>query len=469
MQVGKILSLIENLAPADFILTQSNLEQLAHRYRINKNPLVVAQVLHALPKNIYLLIEMIRMNEIETLKRIKRNFTSGKKNCVDIGKDDVLSELCCSIPDEITLVNSEICIKARILHEIIQAIFGYDNDVIQKIIEPIRNIEESMLAKRMMLIGIIQKQQQIDDEMNSLIQQKRSELGFNKLEEEKKEINKKIKAILQEIEKTSVSSEERIALEKTKENLMQEKNRILLFYSEIDNKIDLKNFYKTAKKQKEELSKKELDEQINKKKQLEEEIRRIKMFQEEKQISTLHLACDTYQAHLFRVVVNELENVDPAFATNVMVTHVITATSNDGLICRTGIDLAAEQAILAFHQKKQSCDLVFRNQHQSINNSCILALVKYNAIVQMKNTLEDQRCTTTEKLDRFKKIFFQNEPIIKKNRDSATILFFKVVATIFSLGIGAPFFWFWHKSQGEQLADSVREELIKYRAGRKFN
>src|SRR5205823_4724447 len=99
-------------------------------------------------------------------------------------------------------------------------------------------------------------------------------------------------------------------------------------------------------------------------------------------------------------------------------------------------------------------------QHKFINQPCKIALIKYQVINQLKAALADPTKLPIEKLNEFQKIFNENKKIIQKRRDAPTIHFLKIVATIFTLGLTAPYFWLWNKPKGTFFAKNVSQTLL---------
>ena len=66
---------------------------------------------------------------------------------------------------------------------------------------------------------------------------------------------------------------------------------------------------------------------------------------------------------------------------------------------------------------------------------------KFSVADNLLKVLNDKKIAPNERVKQFAILLAANEPILLRRRDSATMTFLKVVATIFSLGIAAPFLW----------------------------
>lgn len=459
MQVRNILNDIKNLPIEDLALTQLFLKYITQEKNHHKNLIKIAkQGLQALPVNISSIIINIGRNEIEMVEEIKKKFLKCNKNIMDLGKDEIMNEMALRIPDDCTLLTYEISAKVHILQEYFQAYFGENDTVVREVIEPLKNLEDSILAKRLLLSGVLQEQQEINNEVNQYVQEQKKSLGYFDLEKQLNDINNEIKKIDKNIDESTCYLDEKI-------NLINKRNDCFLKIAEIERIIDIQNIYKNAQKRKNEIDRFDIEKESFVRKNMED---KIKHAQVTERIKILQQACLSYQNYLAAVIRKELENLNPKFATNVMVYFPIglslSKDSRPKIILRSGLDIAAEQAYQTVNNNEnpphRSMELKFGDQHQIINEPCKLALLKYHAINQLKNALNDEKKIPSERLEEFEKIFNKNENVITKRRDSQTIYFLKIVASIFTLGIAAPFFWIWHQPKGVTFFQNVKETLL---------
>src|SRR5439155_17785472 len=108
-------------------------------------------------------------------------------------------------------------------------------------------------------------------------------------------------------------------------------------------------------------------------KNIEEQIKQIKLAQAVEKIKILDRACISYQSHLAALIKEELESMDPKFATNLMVSWPIGISTSEWmaskLILRNGLDIAADQIFMAVNNSKPVV-LTFGNQYKFISEPC---------------------------------------------------------------------------------------------------
>lgn len=142
-------------------------------------------------------------------------------------------------------------------------------------------------------------------------------------------------------------------------------------------------------------------------------------------INILMLACLNYQEYLCDTITNLLRKEDPEL-------------------------LQSDMAIL-------SKEVDEKKEYEKLSQPCQQALLKLNVINKLLNVLNDQHSPSYKRME-FHKTFLINEVILTQRRDTPTINFVKIVATVLTCGIAG--IWLWKKSKGAEFSDTVHQTFL---------
>jgi hypothetical protein len=150
-------------------------------------------------------------------------------------------------------------------------------------------------------------------------------------------------------------------------------------------------------------------------------------------------ACKDYQDHLETIIINKLTNThlylnlqieqeDKIFPIPIM-TNILYLKSIPSL--QKGQNAWDGGLAYALLEKLKGLEA----QDQTL----MLALKKYQAITKIYGTLLPRETNPEQSLEHFKNEFAKHKTCLSERRDSACDTFWKVIATIFSLGLAAAY------------------------------
>ena len=441
LKAQEIIAAVKGLSPRDFAELKLSLELEFSTAAENS---MQERMMNCFPAKIKPIVESIVELESQTVKQLQKKVLENNTKDDVIGVDQVKSAL-----GKLMLAEDDMAVmyaKVFVLFEMVASKSGDDDFVIRLLCQPLEKFSACLRDKARERLGIYNWL----DDANSRIQVKINEIRKSQLCQEIEhdlEFNSsqisKYQNYLSSPSAWSEADIKKFTIELT--NLKTHRVELIIKKNEYEAKAGIKdlldqqdNQEKTILEQAEKFESVDYNQLIE---NIDLEYGNLAISNEK--IGMLESACNEYKKHLQTVITKDLEKTNPDLVKNNKAPVSVATPATPAVT--NNLDTLAEEI---FTKKKE---------YPAMTEPCKVALEKYYVMKELQGALNQSQVKMSDKLINFKKIFSANRQYLEKRRDTETEHFLKIVATVFSLGIAAP--WLWNV-KGAEVAKNIDVTLF---------